>query len=38
LRYGKIDEMRLIINRPKLSPKDIKKLQTAQRNNNKMSE
>jgi hypothetical protein len=37
LRYGKIDKIRLIINRPQLSPSDIKKLETAQRNN-KMSQ
>jgi arylsulfatase len=30
---GKIDEITLTIDRPQLSPEDIKKLETAQRNN-----
>jgi arylsulfatase len=30
---GKIDKITLIIDRPQLSPEDIKKLEAAQRNN-----
>jgi len=30
---GKLDKIMLTIDRPKLSPEDIKKLETAQRNN-----